>query len=331
MLIVGINKVSAGVVCEYGEFTVYISYTDHSEAYISKEGTKSSLELITNYFSANPNYSDDTYAQKVNNGDIALCTSKAYITKFKSGKYDYMITGSNPETWSDDTKSSFPSFVQTYERQLTNAYCLDCEINCPAKNDMSYGFVFDGGGRIVATVTNGTRHNVSEYTRYKSTEAGFIVEDVSACPTHKSDFTVIDLKENGAVVRNHQTYAFTKSHYDVVEDKYVNYENNGTKSCGTVTKIPSIFPSLVSTIYTIIQIAVPIVLVLLGMFDLIKAITAQKDDDIKKAQGLFFKRLISALLVFFVFTAVKLVMSFATKDSGNLVKCMDCFIRNNCK
>ena len=78
MLIVGINKVSAGVVCEYGEFTVYISYTDHSEAYVSKEGTKSSLELITNYFSVNPNYSDDTYVQKVNKGDIFMHSKSIY-------------------------------------------------------------------------------------------------------------------------------------------------------------------------------------------------------------------------------------------------------------
>ena len=67
------------------------------------------------------------------------------------------------------------------------------------------------------------------------------------------------------------------------------------------------------------------------MFDLGKAVIAQKEDEIKKGQALFFKRLIAAILVFFVVTIVKLVVGFAA-DREDAVDCIDCFIRggNNC-
>ena len=62
-----------------------------------------------------------------------------------------------------------------------------------------------------------------------------------------------------------------------------------------------------------------------------KGVIAQKEDEIKKAQQTFFKRLIAAVLVFFVFTAVKIVIGLATKDSKNILECAKCFIRNDCK
>ena len=237
MLIVGINKVSAGVICKYSEFEFdFKEVIEGKFPRVDWDMKRDGIVVVGNDI-----HLSDGSTKLIKNNDVALCPKKMYIYEFDyDGDIEYEAS---PK---ENVYEEYPP-VHVYTRDLTDAYCYNCEYSAP------------------------------------------------------------------------------------VEDKYVNYENNGTKSCGTVTKIPSIFPSLVSTAYTIIQIAVPIVLVILGMFDLIKAITAQKDDDIKKAQGLFFKRLISALLVFFVFTVVKLAMSFATKYSGNLVKCMDCFIRNNCK
>lgn len=114
------------------------------------------------------------------------------------------------------------------------------------------------------------------------------------------------------------------------------YNNNyspATVSCGgdVLTGIPTMLPKVVSIIYTIIQIAVPIVLVIMGMLDLFKGVTAQKEDNMKKSQQMFIKRLITAAIVFFVFIAVKLVVSFASdKDSGYIFECAECFINNKC-
>jgi len=87
-------------------------------------------------------------------------------------------------------------------------------------------------------------------------------------------------------------------------------------------------PNIVSTIVTIIKIVVPILLVIFGMLDLMKGITAGKEDEIKKGQQIFIKRLISGALVFFVITIVQFIISFVADkdDKDNIVTCSRCFI-----
>lgn len=82
----------------------------------------------------------------------------------------------------------------------------------------------------------------------------------------------------------------------------------------------------VHTVILVIQIVSPIILVVLGMIDLIKAVIASKEDEIKKAQMTFVKRLIAAAIVFFVFIIVKLVISFVADDKDNLINCINCFV-----
>lgn len=91
-------------------------------------------------------------------------------------------------------------------------------------------------------------------------------------------------------------------------------------------------PNIVSTIITVIKIVVPVLLVIMGMLDLMKGLTAQKDDEIKKGQNLFIKRLISGALVFLVFTIVQLLVSFVADDDdkANIATCSKCFINGDC-
>lgn len=91
-------------------------------------------------------------------------------------------------------------------------------------------------------------------------------------------------------------------------------------------------PNLVSTIITVIKIVVPVLLVIMGMLDLMKGVTAGKEDEMKKAQGLFIKRLISGALVFLVFTIVQLIISFVADDNdkANIATCSKCFINGDC-
>lgn len=86
-------------------------------------------------------------------------------------------------------------------------------------------------------------------------------------------------------------------------------------------------PNAVHTVILAIQIVVPIILVIFGMLDLFKGITAQKEDEIKKGQQMFIKRLISAAIVFFVIAIVKLLISFvAGGDNESIMSCANCFL-----
>lgn len=98
--------------------------------------------------------------------------------------------------------------------------------------------------------------------------------------------------------------------------------------CGTTT-IPGALVSVIRTVYTLIKVAIPLILILMGMLDLGKAVISQKEDDIKKQQGIFVKRLISAALVFFVFAIVQLVVNII--DTGDTTNCANCILNNkNC-
>lgn len=121
-------------------------------------------------------------------------------------------------------------------------------------------------------------------------------------------------------------------------NEYSNYENTFV-SCGIteknkeplIKKIPKSIPSLIHIIYLAILIAVPILLVIFGMLDLFKGLTSQKEDEIKKGQQLFVKRLIAAALIFFVLMIIKLLIgAVADSNKNGIIDCVDCFIGNDC-
>lgn len=94
-------------------------------------------------------------------------------------------------------------------------------------------------------------------------------------------------------------------------------------------EIPDALPKIVSLIVNLIKIAVPIILIVLGMLDLGKAVVAQKEDEIKKGQQTFIKRLIAAVLVFFIVAIVQLlfsVLSAADVTNDNIWNCVDSFL-----
>ena len=66
--------------------------------------------------------------------------------------------------------------------------------------------------------------------------------------------------------------------------------------------------NVVRLVLNIIQWVVPIVLILMGTIDLVKAVTQSKEDDIKKAQKTLISRVIAAVVVFLVPVIVGVIM-----------------------
>ncbi len=99
---------------------------------------------------------------------------------------------------------------------------------------------------------------------------------------------------------------------------------------GDTVVIDSSIVDLVHLVIRIIQIAVPIILVIFGMFDLVKAMMSQKEDEIKKGQQIFIKRVLAAVLVFFVIAIVKFVISAVAGNTSNeLIDCINCFVEGS--
>ena len=115
---------------------------------------------------------------------------------------------------------------------------------------------------------------------------------------------------------------------------YSNYSTGSKVYCGgsdatsaAINNIPSMFPKTINVVYVGLEITIPVVLIIFGMIDMIKAITAGKEDEIKKNQMIFLRRLVVAALSFFVFAIVKLLVNFvADNNKQNILDCVNCFI-----
>lgn len=91
--------------------------------------------------------------------------------------------------------------------------------------------------------------------------------------------------------------------------------------------VPEDIINVVHTVVEIIKIGVPILLIIFGMLDLGKAVMAQKEDEIKKGQQTFIKRLLAAAIVFFVIAIVQLVLNLVAPDNqASIWSCVEKFV-----
>ena len=103
-------------------------------------------------------------------------------------------------------------------------------------------------------------------------------------------------------------------------------------TCGGIDNFvfSGMFPYVVSTVVMLIKIIVPILLIIFGMLDLATAVIASKEDEIKKAQMTFVKRLIAAVIVFFVVSLVQIVVRFVSgNDENSIMGCCNCFVNGS--
>ena len=81
------------------------------------------------------------------------------------------------------------------------------------------------------------------------------------------------------------------------------------------------FMGIFKLIITVIQYAVPVVLILWGSIDLFKSITTGQDDEIKKKQTLLFKKVLSAVIIFLLPWLVFTIMSLLGGNVGSFGSC----------
>ena len=82
--------------------------------------------------------------------------------------------------------------------------------------------------------------------------------------------------------------------------------------------------AIVGFVLRLIQWVVPIILILLGTIDLVKAVIAGKEDDIKKNQKVLVKRLIAAIIVFLIPLLVTTITGLIGADSWK-----DCWTKHH--
>lgn len=102
-------------------------------------------------------------------------------------------------------------------------------------------------------------------------------------------------------------------------------------SCGTAGGIPKIVPQVTSILYSILMLAVPIVLIASGVITLMKAIGSEKEDEINKARGKLAKKFMIAALAFSTTLIVLTVLNLLTNDNDatdktSVTACIRCML-----
>ena len=116
------------------------------------------------------------------------------------------------------------------------------------------------------------------------------------------------------------------------QNGYCNVDDLQYIKCGDSYDLPHEVPKLISLAVNLLKIGVPIILIITSMITLIRALTASKEDEIKKAQSSLVKKLIVSVLTFFIISIVQFVVLKVADDgeAGNLNDCMSCLLNNDC-
>ncbi len=85
-------------------------------------------------------------------------------------------------------------------------------------------------------------------------------------------------------------------------------------------------------VFPLIQMGIPIILLLLGTIDLGKAVLSSEDKEVKAAQSRLIKRILYAVVIFFMTTIVSLVFNIVANysdsdDVGNAESWATCWGR----
>lgn len=108
-------------------------------------------------------------------------------------------------------------------------------------------------------------------------------------------------------------------------EKRLTCKNTGSCDLGD---IPRALPIFISNIVKLIKILVPILLIILGMLDFVRAVISSDEKQMKEAQGRFIRRLIAGGFIFFVFAIVQFIFG-AIKTDNNVLNCVDYFINGD--
>jgi len=90
--------------------------------------------------------------------------------------------------------------------------------------------------------------------------------------------------------------------------------------CTTLKPVWTIFGYIIFAI----KVIVPLLLIVTGMLSFAQAVMKQKEDDIKKAQGVLIQKIIAAVLVYLIITITGVVVGLVTPDDFKWKNCVDC-------
>ena len=205
-------------------------------------------------------------------------------------------------------------YTETINAEMTDEDCRACAERYGGRCGYCRACALNDSGECIANKNFSSSENVQTCTEYK---------DSTECRTSPDyaclwNDVVIDGKSYG----------------------YCNVDNLLYVKCGDTKDIPHQVPQIISFAINFLKILTPIILIFISIISLLKAISSSNEDEIKKAQKGLIRKVIAAVMVFFIISIVQFVIvkvadsdMLGTKEDGttNLSDCLNCFLNNNCK
>ncbi len=97
------------------------------------------------------------------------------------------------------------------------------------------------------------------------------------------------------------------------------------------TQIPDML-QIVGYVLYVFKIAIPLIIIALGMFDFGKAVVAEKEDETKKMAKRLIFRIVAGFVIFFIPTIVMFLFGLLggyndAKEGSNFEVCENCILR----
>lgn len=109
------------------------------------------------------------------------------------------------------------------------------------------------------------------------------------------------------------------------------FSSTSKTACG-FEYMPSKLPHFISSLYDIVKLLVPIILIIMGMVDFARAVMASDEKKMKDSQKRFINRLIAGIVVFLVMAVVQFVfkqIDGMSEYKNGFINCINCMLNDN--
>ncbi len=210
----------------------------------------------------------------------------------------YKFNSAQQEVYNNSLKGKTKMF---YYVNKDNRYVL-----CTEENKCER-YSFETLSNNGAVITNGVSVTLSDGTVYYfNSEKQNEIDTGSSNNSNKNNNSTSDNTKNTTTVKN-------------------NADISQSTNC-TRIKEPIMF---IGNIVLIVKIAIPIILIGLGIMDLFKAVTSAKDDEIKKSLRGFAMRCVAGVAIFFLPTIISVVFGMISSWAdlkGEFNACQKCIL-----
>lgn len=204
-------------------------------------------------------------------------------------------------------------------------------------------FVHRGGQYDLAVFSES---HLDEFKKYASDKKGYaimeLIKEEKEPETDGGDVnhegtSCVEYTNVQSCEENHDYFACIWNETEYGD--YCNTDKLQYVQCGDAFDIPHEIPEIFSLLVNLLKIGTPIILIIVSIISLLKALSASSEDEIKKAQKSLIRKLIAAVMVFFVISIVQFVtMKVAdtenvngASEADNLSTCLTCFLNNDCE